>query len=1191
MKWLVKISINRPRTVIACIVAATLFFAIMLGVNFSVNVDPMKAFSRKMDVIKYYHLTLKKFSMKDTILIGVENEKDGIFNVKTLRYVEQVTRRFKALKVDKTYKSVFTGEKETVEVPSRISTDQIMSIINADDVMVNKATNTIVMGNLTSRAREKAGLIDQDPEEMKKLPERDEDLEKLLPYLKKELDGNDLLKGTLFAVDGKACAIMVPVEKRIDNKLEIIRREMSYMVDASKLRDRFSGRDFYFQHDIYKKEVNGTTVDDEFIEDRVAANKKKIRSYMLDLLSPFSDHYKDFYASLKKNEVDEEYLDAIYRMIENDAAYEKPDVELTYLDLIDDLYKFVIENLDPYSKNNLESKLYNVSSIYDVGHIYKIFIDITEKDKPAGLNIYIAGMPVAEALLMGLVTNDLSIFMALATFVILLILFLTIRTPTGIYLPLTAVVISIVWLMGGMLMAGIDFSSGTMAMPCILIAVGSSYVIHYLVRYYEKVAGKTAADVKTVLLETTDSIDTAIFLSAITTMAAFISDVFIDVVDIQRLGYLVTLGIAINLFLTFTYVPAVLALQPPPKGTRESFFERIIMSAVLKGGANTARHPRTVFWGALALTGVFLVGVFFLKTESSISFMFLEKNPLRQADKFINKELTGTGQMCIVFRMRDRVNLESRSAQKDLAARIDTFIASYRTLANIHPDLNVSPEITRYFIDDLGNFRQNTQKNQGAIEDRVAVFTDIMNEYFESEQAGKDAASSIGASASSDDISDMADDTMYASGRHLTMTPQEAGIENIIGRVKTIDTARARDAARQFIRAARTYKYDAAGKAFLGDFFLLSDFFHTDITQPVTLRKIDALGNALKALKEPHAVIDGVTVRPVGNIMSITDTLKVIYKVFYHEDSNEFRKIPSVREDGIQDRSLTDRGIIGVCLNQFAASREDVYKYLVTDDMKLMQYVVFMRSDKADFLREFEKTFNEMFKKIFPDDDPYVEKIIVSGMPAINLKMNEAILINQIQSIIVTVIIVFLACTFIFRSFIGGLFVSVPISFTLIITLGIMGYLGIPINYSTILNASIAVGAGIDYCIHFIERFKYEHIVMKLDFTDAYRRTLKTTGLAIVTSTLTVGLGFAVLGFSSFKILKISGLLVTASMILSGTFSLTVLPAMIIWLKPGFLKEVKPWAVEEKLKVVFKGLLDRAKSVNLEQFNMFRKKC
>ena len=261
----------------------------------------------------------------------------------------------------------------------------------------------------------------------------------------------------------------------------------------------------------------------------------------------------------------------------------------------------------------------------------------------------------------------------------------------------------------------------------------------------------------------------------------------------------------------------------------------------------------------------------------------------------------------------------------------------------------------------------------------------------------------------------------------------------------------------------------------------------------------------------------------------------------------------------------------------------------MTDDMKLMQYVVFMRSDKADFLREFERTFNTMFRQFFPEDDPYVEKIIVSGMPAINLKMNEAILVNQIQSIIVIVIVVFLACSFILRSFMGGLFIAVPISFTLIITLGIMGYFGIPINYSTIIIASIAVGAGIDYCIHFIERFKYEHIMMKLDFTDAYRRTLKTTGLSIVTATLTVGLGFAVMGLSSFKILKVAGLLVTAAMILSGTFSLTVLPAMIIWRKPGFLKDIKPWDLEAKAGAAMRDLAERVKGITSGIFK--KKKC
>ena len=64
--------------------------------------------------------------------------------------------------------------------------------------------------------------------------------------------------------------------------------------------------------------------------------------------------------------------------------------------------------------------------------------------------------------------------------------------------------------------------------------------------------------------------------------------------------------------------------------------------------------------------------------------MFLEKNPLRQADKFINKELTGTGQMCIVFKMRDRVNLREQGGAERTWPRGSTvyrLLSQFQTLS------------------------------------------------------------------------------------------------------------------------------------------------------------------------------------------------------------------------------------------------------------------------------------------------------------------------------------------------------------------------------------------------------------------------------------------------------------------------------------------------------------------------------
>ena len=104
-----------------------------------------------------------------------------------------------------------------------------MSIINADNITVDKKKNTVIIGNLTSKARKKAGLITSESG-MGELPKEDNDLKKLIPHLKSELMANDLLKGTLVSHDGKACAILVPIEKKLDTKIRIIRKELYTMM-------------------------------------------------------------------------------------------------------------------------------------------------------------------------------------------------------------------------------------------------------------------------------------------------------------------------------------------------------------------------------------------------------------------------------------------------------------------------------------------------------------------------------------------------------------------------------------------------------------------------------------------------------------------------------------------------------------------------------------------------------------------------------------------------------------------------------------------------------------------------------------------------------------------------------------------------------------------------------------------------
>ena len=111
-----------------------------------------------------------------------------------------------------------------------------------------------------------------------------------------------------------------------------------------------------------------------------------------------------------------------------------------------------------------------------------------------------------------------------------------------------------------------------------------------------------------------------------------------------------------------------------------------------------------------------------------------------------------------------------------------------------------------------------------------------------------------------------------------------------------------------------------------------------------------------------------------------------------------------------------------------------------------------------------------------------------------------------------------------------------------------MGYLGIALDNATMMIASIAIGIGIDYAIHFSSRFKSE-LTERKDERLALDKTLETTGKAIVINALTVALGFIVLTWSNMVPMQIFGWLIALTMGVSAWATMTFLPALILTFK------------------------------------------
>ncbi|MDR1929066.1 MAG: MMPL family transporter, partial [Treponema sp.] len=193
-------------------------------------------------------------------------------------------------------------------------------------------------------------------------------------------------------------------------------------------------------------------------------------------------------------------------------------------------------------------------------------------------------------------------------------------------------------------------------------------------------------------------------------------------------------------------------------------------------------------------------------------------------------------------------------------------------------------------------------------------------------------------------------------------------------------------------------------------------------------------------------------------------------------------------------------------------------------------------------------------------------EVTIGGSAMVESSLNRQVVRSQLISLVFSLVLVFLIIALSNRSAAAGLIGIAPLMISIVINFAVMGFLGIKLNIGTSLIASLAVGIGIDYTIHYMEAFKRELAAETggggLAFLgdrggarirDFLGATFAIAGKAIIINAVSVGAGFAVLFFSSFNMMGELGLLITLTMGTSALVSLTVIPALLLVFKPAFL--------------------------------------
>ena len=138
----------------------------------------------------------------------------------------------------------------------------------------------------------------------------------------------------------------------------------------------------------------------------------------------------------------------------------------------------------------------------------------------------------------------------------------------------------------------------------------------------------------------------------------------------------------------------------------------------------------------------------------------------------------------------------------------------------------------------------------------------------------------------------------------------------------------------------------------------------------------------------------------------------------------------------------------------------------------------------------------------------------------------------------------------------GGGFALLPLVVSVVGNFGVMALAGVKLDIATVMIASLVIGIGVDYAVHFITRYRRER-GRGLSDREALEVTYDTAGRAIIYNAATLAMGFLVLLLSSFRALSTMGWLVALTMVTSSGGALLVLPVALGVARPGFLAKVR----------------------------------
>ncbi len=306
---------------------------------------------------------------------------------------------------------------------------------------------------------------------------------------------------------------------------------------------------------------------------------------------------------------------------------------------------------------------------------------IIDKYKLEGVEYHNIGVPAYTHAFVEAISSNGKTFLPLVFLTVIILLAIIFRNIWSILLPVSIVILTILFIAGFTFGLGYKLNTITSMFPIFVIAIGIADSIHIIwVWKYKREEGFSNNES---IIYSLEKNLTPAFITSLTTFAGFISLGISKIVPLQAFGILLASGAIMAFILSVIFLPALLSVLNPKIKTKAN--KSIQLKSFINKYTNfVVRNDKAIITISILFIAICSYGIKDVTVDTEFAKQFDENTAIRKSADFVEKNIGGTIAIEIIIDSKEKSGINSPQLMKDVDKFSEEFMQRYQRVRHIN---------------------------------------------------------------------------------------------------------------------------------------------------------------------------------------------------------------------------------------------------------------------------------------------------------------------------------------------------------------------------------------------------------------------------------------------------------------------------------------------------------------------------